>query len=101
MDGDVFHCESSRGCPLLVAEWGRVVVRDPLTKRHAAFKDVKVWPGGARGWNWKETGTRHQPGTQVADVDELLPPKESAAGKFELFLQVHDSPQPEVLIVSR
>jgi hypothetical protein len=36
------------------------------------FRDVKLWPGGAREWDWDETGTRHDPGIQPADVDELL-----------------------------
>ncbi|UCC52914.1 MAG: Mth938-like domain-containing protein [Anaerolineaceae bacterium] len=36
------------------------------------FKDVKVYPGGAREWDWNETGTRHEPGIQPADVRELL-----------------------------
>ncbi len=36
------------------------------------FKDVKLYPGGAREWDWGETGTRHEPGIQPADVDELL-----------------------------
>jgi hypothetical protein len=36
------------------------------------FKDAKLWPGGARSWDWKETGTSHQPGIQLADIQELL-----------------------------
>lgn len=36
------------------------------------FKDVKTYPGGAREWDWNETGTRHSPGIQPADVQELL-----------------------------
>ena len=36
------------------------------------FKDVKLWPGGARAWDWDETGPRHVPGIQQADVSELL-----------------------------
>lgn len=40
------------------------------------FRDAKLYPGGAREWNWKETGTRHDPGIQPADVEELL--KQSA-----------------------
>jgi hypothetical protein len=35
-------------------------------------KDFKLWPGGGRLWNWKETGTRHIPGIQPEDVTELL-----------------------------
>lgn len=37
-----------------------------------AFKDVKLYPGGARGWDWNETGTRHVPGIQPGDVQELI-----------------------------
>lgn len=35
-------------------------------------KDMKLWPGGGRPWDWNETGTRHEPGIQVGDVLELL-----------------------------
>jgi len=35
-------------------------------------KDFKLWPGGARAWDWGETGTQHSPGIQVADVKELI-----------------------------
>lgn len=54
--------------PRIVTDgWGRVEV-DGL----GSFKDVKLWPGGGRTWNWKETGTEHRPGIQIADVEELL-----------------------------
>lgn len=35
-------------------------------------KDAKLFPGGARQWDWSETGTRHSPGIQPADVQEAL-----------------------------
>ncbi len=35
-------------------------------------KDFKLWPGGGRPWDWRETGTEHHPGIQPADVAELL-----------------------------
>jgi hypothetical protein len=35
-------------------------------------KDFKLYPGGGRAWDWNETGTRHRPGIQPADVEELL-----------------------------
>jgi hypothetical protein len=47
--------------------WGRVVVEGART-----FKDVKLFPGGAREWDWRETGTQHVPGIQPADVEELI-----------------------------
>ena len=47
--------------------WGRLEVDG----RHS-FKDAKLYPNGAREWNWNETGTRHVPGIQAADVEELL-----------------------------
>lgn len=37
-----------------------------------AGKDFKLYPGGGRAWDWAETGTRHSPGIQPADVEELL-----------------------------
>ncbi|MBA2346285.1 MAG: Mth938-like domain-containing protein [Rubrobacter sp.] len=46
--------------------WGRLETED------GAFKDAKLFPGGAKEWDWKETGTRHEPGVQSADVEELL-----------------------------
>ena len=47
--------------------WGRLEVEGEGT-----FKDAKLFPGGAREWDWRETGTRHLPGIQPADVAELL-----------------------------
>lgn len=49
-------------------EWGQVKVAGEDTP----YKDVKLFPGGSRDWDWKETGTHHFPGIQVADVKELL-----------------------------
>jgi hypothetical protein len=47
--------------------WGRLEVAGL-----GAFKDAKLYPGGACAWDWRETGTRHVPGIQPADVAELL-----------------------------
>lgn len=47
--------------------WGRVALEDGRS-----FKDAKLYPGGAREWDWTETGTRHDPGIQPEDVEELL-----------------------------
>jgi hypothetical protein len=47
--------------------WGRLEIDDGRS-----FKDAKLFPGGAREWNWDETGTRHVPGIQPADIEELL-----------------------------
>lgn len=35
-------------------------------------RDFKLYPGGGREWDWKETDTHHAPGIQPADVEELL-----------------------------
>lgn len=48
--------------------WGRIEVEDA----GPAYRDAKLWPGGSRDWDWDETGTRHTPGIQPADVAELL-----------------------------
>ena len=48
--------------------WGRLEVEG----EDCLFKDAKLFPGGAREWDWNETGTNHEPGIQPADVEELL-----------------------------
>lgn len=48
--------------------WGRLEVEG----RESAHKDAKLFPGGSREWDWNETGTRHSPGIQPSDVEEVL-----------------------------
>jgi hypothetical protein len=48
-------------------EWGVIDVNGL-----GVFQDVKLYPGGGREWNWRETNTHHDPGIQIADIDELL-----------------------------
>jgi hypothetical protein len=40
-------------------------------------KDFRLYPGGGREWDWRETNTEHVPGIQPADIEELL---ENGAG---------------------
>lgn len=47
--------------------WGHMEVEGV-----GAGKDFKLWPGGGREWDWRETDTHHEPGIQPADVEELL-----------------------------
>jgi hypothetical protein len=48
--------------------WGRLEVEG----KAKPYKDAKLFPGGSRAWNWRETGTGHKPGIQIADAQELL-----------------------------
>ncbi|MFC9297586.1 MTH938/NDUFAF3 family protein [Streptomyces sp. NPDC057011] len=47
--------------------WGRIEVEGL-----APGKDVKLYPGGGRPWDWSEHGTRHDPGIVPGEVGELL-----------------------------
>ena len=49
--------------------WGRITFE---TASLPEGKDFKLFPGGGREWDWNETGTRHSPGIQQGDVEELL-----------------------------
>lgn len=71
--------------------WGKLDVEG-----YPRFKDAKLFPGGAREWDWSETGTRHIPGIQPADVKELL---EEGAEVVVLSKGVHERLQvcPETL----
>jgi hypothetical protein len=59
--------EERRSPRILAVSWGRMEVEGI-----GAGKDFKLYPGGGRDWDWNETGTRHAPGIQPADVEELL-----------------------------
>lgn len=59
--------DGMRSPRILAVRWGRLDVEGI-----GAGKDFKLYPGGGREWNWDETGTRHWPGIQPADVEELL-----------------------------
>ncbi len=48
--------------------WGRIEVEG----QKKPYKDAKLFPGGSREWDWRETSTKHVPGIQPADVEELL-----------------------------
>jgi hypothetical protein len=50
--------------------WGRIEVT--VNGKSLRFRDCKVWPGGAKDWDWNNTGTRHQPGIQPGDIEDIL-----------------------------
>ena len=56
--------------PITHLSWGNVEIE--IDGRRQRFKDVKLFPGGTRDWDWRETGTSHVPGIQPAEVGELL-----------------------------
>lgn len=63
--------DADAGAPspeITAASWGRVYVAG----YEHVFKDVKLYPGGAREWDWRETGTQHVPGIQRSDLTELV-----------------------------
>ncbi|HLM89483.1 MAG TPA: Mth938-like domain-containing protein [Streptosporangiaceae bacterium] len=59
--------DEMRSSKILAVSWGRMEIEGIGTG-----KDFKLYPGGGREWDWNETGTRHSPGIQPADVEELL-----------------------------
>lgn len=60
--------DSGRSPRVTSDAWGSIEVEDA----DRSYRDAKLWPGGSRDWDWNETGTRHAPGIQPADVAELL-----------------------------
>jgi len=61
---------NSQTSPITYISWGRMEVS--IDGQTSTFKDCKVWPGGVRAWDWRLTGTHHQPGIQPADIAEIL-----------------------------
>lgn len=56
--------------PIIDDGWGHITVGGAAGD--LKLKDVKLWPGGARAWDWTETGTGHDAGVQPDDVRELV-----------------------------
>ena len=50
--------------------WGQIVDSSGRT-----FKDARLFPDGVEEWDWRKTGTRHDPGIQIADLEDLLATK--------------------------
>lgn len=59
--------ETTRSPLIQSISWGRMDIENL-----GVGKDFKLYPGGGRPWDWSETGTRHNPGVQPDDVEELL-----------------------------
>nr|XP_048272421.1 mth938 domain-containing protein-like [Myodes glareolus] len=47
--------------------WGQTKVQGSTS----TYKDCKVWWGGSRAWDLRETGTEHSLGVQPTDVKEV------------------------------
>ena len=60
--------DQKRSPQITHVSWGRLEVEG----KAGSYKDAKLFPGGSREWNWRETRTEHVPGIQPADVQELL-----------------------------
>jgi len=60
--------QSNRSPRITHVSWGRLEVEG----KAEPYKDAKLIPGGSHEWNWRQTGTAHRPGIQIADVQELL-----------------------------
>ncbi len=67
-DDIVIVKDENRSPRIKRVSWGRLEVEG----RAEPYKDAKLFPGGSREWNWRETGTNHVPGIQQTDVQELL-----------------------------
>ncbi|KAK5611908.1 hypothetical protein CRENBAI_007124 [Crenichthys baileyi] len=62
-------CRKTMSSPEIASlSWGHMKVKGCSS----SYKDCKVWPGGSRAWDWRETGTDHYPGVQPADLEEVL-----------------------------
>ena len=59
--------EGSKRSPRITdVSWGKLEVEG----EPEPYKDAKLFSGGSCEWNWRETGTAHRPGIQIADVQE-------------------------------
>jgi len=55
---------------IIESSWGSITVSSQDGTK--SFRDIKLYPGGVKAWDWNETGTHHVPGIQPADVEEVV-----------------------------
>lgn len=80
--------------------WGRIEVT--AGGQTYQFKDCKVWSGGAKTWDWRLTGTRHQPGIQPSDIEEILEQDvEFMVLTRGMQLMLHTCPETEQMLRQR
>jgi hypothetical protein len=60
--------DQKRSPQIMHVSWGRLHIEG----KAKPYKDAKLFPGGSREWNWRETNTEHVPGIQPSDIQELL-----------------------------
>lgn len=95
--GTIWLMVQSQSTEITHISWGKMTVS--INGETHTFKDCKVWPGGARAWNWQETGTRHQPGIQPADIQEIIDKEiEVMILSRGMDLMLHTCPETETLL---
>jgi hypothetical protein len=76
---NLIYCISMLACVFAVngknnviyVSWGTMQVIHEDGSVHN-YKDCKVFPSGSKPWDWRQTGTKHVPGIQVSDIEELI-----------------------------
>lgn len=100
MDADSANISNSHISLITHISWGDMKVN--IDGEIHQFKDCKVWPGGAKEWDWRLTGTRHQPGIQPADIEEILQEGvDFMVLSRGMQLMLHTCPETEQLLNSR
>lgn len=51
-------------------EWGEIIVSHGKEKHQ--YQDCKIWLQKSKSWDWKECGTHHKPGIQIAALKEFI-----------------------------
>ncbi len=80
--------------------WGHIEVKNG--DKTYDFKDCKIWLSSAKEWDWTVTGTRHQPGIQSIDIEEILEHDiDFMVLSRGMQLMLHICPETEDLLNSR
>ena len=56
---------------ILALKWGSVTVKNP-DGSIKQYKDCKLFPTGSSIWDWRLTGTEHNPGIQITDIAAFI-----------------------------
>jgi hypothetical protein len=59
-----------KACLITKISWGRIEV--VCNEQTYTYKDCQIGPTGSKEWDWNLTGTKHNPGIQIADIAEII-----------------------------
>ena len=51
-------------------KWGEIIISQNSAEK--IYRDARIFPTRSESWDWRKTGTAHNPGIQIADIEDIV-----------------------------